>query len=471
MIHAAALAFLAVITVVFCLLARGLWRRSNDVSILIGAFVIFMWTFAGAWLFVADSAVGFRGYHIGFTYYYLMQRMFPFVVDGTYLESLAYYAVFCVLIFLVMRLIMPRSSATNSGAVPVSREALVLGGLAMLVLSFMAVLPAMRAAVAEHRSAYSVLHEVTGWRHGLHALCNEAATAAVVLGSAISLSSGSPNALWKDTSHWMPRWGYAVALALVCLFLTAIGDRHALFGALVLAVIYLLNVEGKRAWKKVALLGGACMLALVAGGSLRGMAWTDKGLASTPSVVERFTLPAIKHVPRKIPTIPARIGEKIFINEFFCAHFSMYGILERGIAPETGVSFKYLASSFKAADQRPLTAYDHYATEGHLVEGQGYTIHHAAAWYLNFGTLGLLLGGAVTGALWSLAYRAGHDRKGITGAAARMLPWCFVAFLPALVRNGPEAYKALLFEGCIIPIGVVVAAAVVARLTRKARAI
>jgi len=34
----------------------------------------------------------------------------------------------------------------------------------------------------------------------------------------------------------------------------------------------------------------------------------------------------------------------------------------------------------------------------------------------------------------------------------RLLPWLFVAFLPAVIRSGPESYKALLIEGLLLPL-------------------
>ena len=39
-----------------------------------------------------------------------------------------------------------------------------------------------------------------------------------------------------------------------------------------------------------------------------------------------------------------------------------------------------------------------------------------------------------------------------------MVPILFVAFLPQLVRSGPEAYKALVVEGVGIPMAIVLGA-------------
>ena len=54
---------------------------------------------------------------------------------------------------------------------------------------------------------------------------------------------------------------------------------------------------------------------------------------------------------------------------------------------------------------RPDTIYVHYAAFLGLEAGQGYTIHHATGWYLNFGPVGVLLGGGALGSLWGWLYR------------------------------------------------------------------
>ena len=73
MITFVAYAALVLITAAYFWCGRVLYRRTNDVSIPIGLAVIYYWTFAGAWFFIGDAALGFEGYRIGLGYYYLMQ--------------------------------------------------------------------------------------------------------------------------------------------------------------------------------------------------------------------------------------------------------------------------------------------------------------------------------------------------------------------------------------------------------------
>ena len=41
--------------------------------------------------------------------------------------------------------------------------------------------------------------------------------------------------------------------------------------------------------------------------------------------------------------------------------------------------------------------------------GQGFTVHHATGWYLNFGTWGLIAGALLVGIIWAECYNA-HNR-------------------------------------------------------------
>jgi hypothetical protein len=457
MIHLFAYVLLAVITVGWWMLTKAAWKRCGDVSVPLGSAIIYVWTLLGAWAFIGDDASGFQGYRLGMNYYYLMQRMFPFAVDVSYVQSLAYYGIFALVTLGVLRVFIPRPALTVLIRPMISREVMIALGLASLAISIYFTLPIIRQAIAEHRSVYTVLHEWSGWRRSAMALCNEASAMAFVWGSAIHLARNGVRSPLNEEGRFLPAWSYAAGLLLLCIFLTAIGDRHTLFQALVLSVIHLFASQGRSAWRNVAILGSACVLALLAGGSLRGLAWTEDGLAQAPKDDEVFTLPAIEHVPRHTSGVLQKLGEKAFSNEFFCAHFSMYGVLSLHIPPAPGISFRYLASSFRPASERSRTAYDHYATEAHLVEGQGYTIHHATAWYLNFGTLGVLLGGLFLGGLWTMMFRIRAMVPSTLIGFAHLLPWCFVAFLPSLIRNGPEAFKALLVEGLALPVLLVAA--------------
>ena len=93
---------------------------------------------------------------------------------------------------------------------------------------------------------------------------------------------------------------------------------------------------------------------------------------------------------------------------------------------------------------------------------QGFSIHHATGWYLNFGLPGLLFGAVLWGWIWGrcfnayLCAEATRDRGGRWRYAfAVMAPWGFVAYIPPLIRAGLEGYKGLVIEGLLVPMLVV----------------
>jgi len=104
---------------------------------------------------------------------------------------------------------------------------------------------------------------------------------------------------------------------------------------------------------------------------------------------------------------------------------------------------------------RPPDIYLHYADSISVAEGQGFTIHHATGWYLNFGTLGILVGALLWGWVWATCHanfhRDGLQRSRFWTLWARVLPWMFVASIPMLIRAGFEGYKALLVEAFLLP--------------------
>ena len=91
------------------------------------------------------------------------------------------------------------------------------------------------------------------------------------------------------------------------------------------------------------------------------------------------------------------------------------------------------------------------------IQNQGYSVHHARGWYLNFGIPGVALGGVVLGMVWAYCLNAHQRTRPGSGLLFRLFatvsPWLFVAYLPPLVRAGPEGYKGLVIEAFLIPVG------------------
>ncbi|MFT3885373.1 MAG: hypothetical protein QM724_08075 [Flavobacteriales bacterium] len=451
---------LSAITAGYAWCVRALYRRTRDVSVVVGAVVLFLWTFAGAWFFIGDAALGFPGFRIGLGYYYLMEKMFPFVLDGNYLLSLACYALFMGAMFGSLFLLVPRPYQPLRRTVAIDHRYMLLGGALCMAVSMVMAWPVVKYAAAHGASIYLAMHEQTGVLASVRSWADRAAALCFLFGYAIFLVPAGSNALFAQRSGPWHRWNYPAALLLLGTYLSLLGDRHTLFTVLILALVYLFGCMGRAAWRRSGFLIATCVCILAFGGWVRG--FTPQGTRPEPDR-SPFSLSAIAHVPRQQEGPLRKAGNAVFGNELFAAHFSMYGILEQRVPVAPGISFKYLIATLVPTPLRtstPPTVYDHYAEAAHLVPGQGYTIHAAAGWYLNLGWAGLPIGGAVLGAIWAWLLRLRMRPLRTSHVAWDLLPYLFVAYLPPVVRSGPEGLRALVVEGCIIPLLILFLAAV-----------
>jgi hypothetical protein len=150
-------------------------------------------------------------------------------------------------------------------------------------------------------------------------------------------------------------------------------------------------------------------------------------------------------------------------TESVAAHLSMYGALHKHLQMTGGTSFVSLLLSLVPhalwAD-RPATVYEYYAAGVGALEGQGYTIHHATGWYLNFGTPGLVCGALFVGWCWAKLYNLVYDGKHRSSVFSNALAvtgfWTFTSSLPDLLRAGPEVYKTSVFSQLLFPAMLVV---------------
>lgn len=146
----------------------------------------------------------------------------------------------------------------------------------------------------------------------------------------------------------------------------------------------------------------------------------------------------------------------VFSNELFAGHFSLYGILKYEVNPKIGISFKAFLELIKPKSSRNpdvLDSYRYYAKELNFPDGQGFTINHISAWYLNFSYFGILIGSTILSFLIFIFYTKQQNTTSGTKELLWLLVLCsVVAFCAMLVRSGPEAYKSLIVEAIIIPV-------------------
>jgi len=426
------------------LLALGwaLWKTTRSIAFPFGIAVLYYWSLHGAWSIVTDQLGGDSQKR----YHYLYDKMFAVQLDENYAWTLALYAVFILVVGMTALLsIRPVKMPLDcSDPIPISHDRVIaLCGVAAVV-SLFSVYGLLNSAIECGTSAYVVTRAPTdiGWFR-VHQILNRIALIPASLGVATLLTSGRCRFLVGEVRarHY---WAYALLLGFMYCFCVALGNKNELTVSLFSGCLfYVANSTKPKTCRLVVL--GLALLACVA--------FVD--------FARRFSVSDItsKVSASEIAYSLVRIADS---NECFAAHMSLYGILHYELPLTYGSSiYSLLASAVPHLlwPDRPLDIYWYYADGVAAVEGQGYTIHHAAGWYLNFGIAGVVLGAFLLGWIWAELYNNVLRATRQLGASWWRI-FCIIGFftfsagLPSLVRSGPEVYKSVLVESFFIPVAV-----------------
>jgi hypothetical protein len=433
-------------TVVIAGLAASLWVRTRDLSILLGIATMYFWSLYGAWAIIGDKLEGSSGH-----YAYLEAKMFALQLDDSYLLTILFYGLFIAVVEMTV-LLSVRPGCPHDGPAPSMRVAhgylLVFAVLAGTV-SWLIERPYLGRAIDLGWSGYKATRD-TGPYLTVYEVLNESALVALAIGYATLCSGRRPRLMAGDRRVWTGP-AYLAAIAGMYGFNFALGNKHPLLIAgLTGLLLYLRNVRQLRAVP-------------IAAAVTLGMS----GLW----LIDNYRYYPLAQVTAQLSNLDfsSLLGDSYGLasasTEQFAAHFSMYGVLAHHVEPLLGQSLVSLAASMVPRllwANRPPDIYPYYASAVGAVTGQGYTIHHATGWYLNFGVLGVPLGGIVAGVLWSACLKAHAQRSPLDSrwrlAFRTLAPCLFAAFMPTLIRAGIESYKALLFEGLLIPVAIVAVA-------------
>lgn len=217
-----------------------------------------------------------------------------------------------------------------------------------------------------------------------------------------------------------------------------LGNRATLMGGLILALLFFTELYGLKQVLRPKYLIWGC-LGLI---TIQTISFV-RGLSVSQILSGNF------HV--NILDVLASTSES---NEKYAAHMSMYGILSKDVAPTWGSSLLFLLSSFFPAFMgvpRPDEIYVYYIK--HTVNGDphfGITIHHATAWYLNFGLLGIVVGALMWGFVFKYLYSRKYKFIFFYGSVL------FSAASLQMIRGGGlESYKGALILATIVPMIIV----------------
>lgn len=425
-------------TVAIVYLAFAIWGKTRSIGFPLGVVFLYLWSLYGAWSIVIDGLGGNSGRH----YHYLFSKLFVISLDEAYFKTLLLYSLFIIVIeTTVLLYAKPWSRAIERPLLSVSHERILWISLCASALSYLIIRPSLSVASAMNLSAYLVTRSGGNEFFSIHQVLNRVALVPLAIGFAAMCSGENPRMMAGGVGKYTPTL-YLMALAWMFYFCLLLGNKNELLYSLVAAVLFYLSNARKPRWM---ILAGTLFVAFM------GLALIDYTRGTPLSAF--LTSVESTDIIQSARFLAAS-------DEAFGAHFSMYGALKHEIPLTYGSSFVSLAASIVPRlmwPTRPFSIYEHYADSIGAVSGQGYSIHHATGWFLNFGIFGIISGAIVWGWLWArlhnlyLGSRIMSTWKLVCGA---LLFFTFTANIPNLVRAGPEGYKGFVIDAFVIPVGV-----------------
>jgi len=441
------------VTVVVAALAAALYGQRRDLGLVTGIAALYYWSLYGAWWIVIDKTGGFSGQH----YQYLEYKMFPIALDQRYLLTLTLYAGFIILVEVTLLLALRGRRVRPIPRLVLRHDAILCMGFAAGIASYLVIRDKLNLAWAVNTSAYWYTRSESDQWFTLHQVLNRVALIPPAIGMA-TLAAGRRSRFFLNVSRRYTWPAYLLLAAGMGIFTFVLGNKNEVFTALLTGVLAYAGSVCRPQWWKIGLVVAAGVWFLAA--------------------VDFFRATPLAGIGTALLTRGQDSGDvSHFVttsNEAFAAHFSMYGVLAAGTEPKFGYSLYSLACSVIPRvlwPQRPRDIYLYYSESVGTIQNQGYSLHHATGWYLNFGFAGVAVGALVLGLLWAACLNAHQRIRRRTGLLYRLFaviaPWVLVAGLPPLIRAGPEGYKGLIIESFLIPLGVLLLACRAGRAERR----
>jgi hypothetical protein len=428
---------LGVATVVIAVLTMTIYRKRKDVGLLVGTGALYYWTLYGAWYIVVDKTGGFSGKN----YHYLEYKLFAISLDGDYMLTLALYSGFVILVQLTLLATLARHKPVEIPRLVMRHEPILIIAAVAALASLYLIKDKLSEAWALNTSAYIYTRSQTDEWFTLHQVLNRVAMLPPAIGF-VTLLAGDRSRFFVNVVRRYTWPGYIALFLAMAAFTFVLGNKNEVFTSLIAGLLAYLASVRRPSFVKAGLLIVAGMWFLFAIDFFRGTPVSEMKEA----------------VNQRIEQATDVASFVTSSNEAYAAHFSLYGVLASGVEPRFGYSLYSLACSVVPRllwPDRPADIYNYYADSVGAIQNQGYSVHHATGWYLNFGYSGVALGALVMGLVWGWCLNAQQRIVPQSGLAFRLFatisPWLFVACLPPLIRAGPEGYKGLVVEGFIIP--------------------
>lgn len=439
-------ALLTAATLIIAALGWALWKTTRSLAFLFGLAALYFWSLYGSWSIVTDQLGGdsARNYH------YLFEKMFPVYLDSDYFWTLVLYSLFMIVVATTVFFAVEPAHFPNKSLTPIrlSHDRIILIGCVSAYLSYYIMQESLGHAFQLGKSAYHVTRLETAdlGLFRIHQILNRVALVPSAIGMAVLLSSG-PCRLMTGVRRLRHYVGYTLLLGFMFCYCVVLGNKNELAFAL-FAGCLLYPTNSTRPRSRQLAFCGALLLACV-------------------GLVDHFRSASLDEMSDRV-SFGALAGSLQHIaesNEAFAAHMSLYGSMIYDVPLTYGSSiYCFLVSAVPRIfwPNRPDDIYWYYASNVGAVaiaDGQGYTIHHAAGWYLNFGTAGLIFGAFLLGRIWAALFnnvvRASRQSTQRWWRVFCVIGFfTFTASIPSVVRSGPEIYKSVLVEAFFIPVAV-----------------
>lgn len=434
---------LTISTIIIAILTFSIWWKTKTMSFLVGSILIYYWTLYGSWIIVTDKINGYSQEG----YVYLEKKLFPIYLGSDYLFSIIIYSIFMIIILGTIFIFTTNYKHKNQcEPIYISHKLILSLSVTLMLLSYLIIMEDIKTASSMNVSAYMVTRGGLGHTtslYTLHQLFIRAAMLPSMVGLVILLSGKKPRLMVSEFKIFY-LVSYLFLLGTIFSFVMLIGNRNELvFSLIAAALLYFANAQKP----KILLITAFCFFVFIGISIIAGL----RGLPIDELLIALANYDLID----LLTTIFSMKAN----TEAFAAHFSMYGALLYNIPPTFGSSLLSLAASIIPRffwTNRPPDIYSYYVENVGALEGQGYTIHYATAWFLNFGVIGVVIGAIIIGLIWSASYNLYNQLPNYKSRWLRVLailaPWLFVAFIPTLIRGGPEGFKGLFFEAYFIPV-------------------
>lgn len=461
--------FLIAASVLIFFNTHKIWLLNKDFTIPISIFFIYYFTLGGAIIFPLDAYSGFKGAEIGLHYLPMFERLFIVCFDFNYFIACLYYVLFILAFQYSFIYFMKKSNfkselisdSRNSKVIIINTGLVLFISMTLILISFYLLRDEIFYAIANEKSIYLTTRANSNTYYTLHQLANEFSVILpfIVYAFAI-LKNNKFNIKIKQN-----KFSFAVLLIsciISSLYIGFLGNRREILSGIVICTLISLNEYKNINYKRLATIFTIVIAIFLMNNFFRSTAIpVTINKLSHPSYNEsiKFKTEESHNEESGIQKSKAAIGSFIFSNELFYAHFSMYGVLDKKVPITYGSSMVYLISSLiprSIYTNRPPDVYTYYAKSVNAVPGQIYTIHHATAWYLNFGILGIFLGAIILAAIFAFAFKLNRvnfksENKYVTYLKF-LMPFLICSQIVTFITAGPEAYKAMIIEGVCIPV-------------------